>query len=205
MRLWDGFWLPDDEQHLAPMAGDYQADKRAQALAHVKSWRTAVDVGAHCGLWSFHLLRKFQQVIAFEPVEEHRNCFHRNVPGAPRRWSLYGVALGAAPGMVAMERSGITSADCWVAGPGDVPMHRLDDYQIPELDFLKVDCAGGELEVLRGAVATLERWKPIVSVEQKEGKPTARGLPERGAVRFLEGMGAKVLNENGGVFVLGWA
>lgn len=205
MRQFDGFWLPDDEQHLAAMAADYQGDKRAQALAHVKQWRTAIDVGAHVGLWSFHLLRKFQRVVAFEPVEEHRSCFHRNVPSGPRRWSLYGVALGAQPGMVGMQRSGISSADMWVEGEGNIPMHRLDDYEIDDVDFLKVDCAGGELEALRGAVATLERWKPVVSVEQKAGKPTARGLPERGAVAFLEGLGARVLAENGGVIVLGWA
>lgn len=202
MKQVGAVWLPDDEQHLLALAADYQGDKREAALAHVKAWRTAIDAGAHCGLWARHLQHRFRAVHAFEPVEANRDCFARNVEGA--HVYLYACALGDDERRVGMATAPGSSADSAIAGGGDIPMHRLDDFDLDEVDFLKIDCVGYELEVLRGAQRTLERCRPCVSVEQKVGYPTRFGLPERGAVPFLEGLGAVLRAEKNGVYVLSW-
>lgn len=196
-------WLPDGEQHLLALAADYQGDKRDAALRWVKAWRTAIDVGAHCGLWARHLVSRFVAVHAFEPVAENGECFGRNVPAANAY--LYACALGSGSGRVGMGKVPGSSADSAITGTGDIPMHRLDDFDLQEVDFLKVDCVGYELEVLRGARETLERCRPCVSVEQKVGYPERFGLPARGAVRFLEELGAQLRGEKNGVYVLSWA
>ena len=91
MKLVGGVWLPKHETHLVDWMKkmnqvvegklSYQLDKRNLALKYVKNFRTAVDVGGHCGLWSMDLAKRFEQLHAFEPVALHRACFEKNVIG----------------------------------------------------------------------------------------------------------------------------
>ncbi len=53
----------------------------------------------------------------------------------------------------------------------DVRIGRLDDV-LPEnfpVQFIKVDANGGEVDVFRGAMRTLRRWRPFVAFEHGEG------------------------------------
>jgi FkbM family methyltransferase len=51
-------------------------------------------------------------------------------------------------------------------GLATVRMMTVDQLNLSRLDLIKVDVEGMELEVLRGARTTLERFRPIVIVEQ---------------------------------------
>lgn len=46
-----------------------------------------------------------------------------------------------------------------------VPMVKLDDWQLQDLDLIKADVEGMELDVLRGARLTIEHTKPALYVE----------------------------------------
>lgn len=215
MKNIGGVWLPDHEEHLVEWMRKknqvvdgkltYQLDKQQAALAHVKSWRVAVDVGAHCGLWSMHLVKRFSQVWAFEPVAEHRECFNANVKAVGENIPcLVACALGEAPGKVRMQTAHTSSGDTRIGGAGDIDLKRLDDFDLQNVDFIKLDCEGYELFALRGAEATLKRCRPCVIVEQKPGRGQHFGLAERGAVDYLQGLGAKLRREMGGDFILSW-
>ena len=39
-----------------------------------------LDIGANIGLWTLDMCKQFDHVIAFEPVEEFRECLIRNAP-----------------------------------------------------------------------------------------------------------------------------
>jgi FkbM family methyltransferase len=211
-----GVFLPDGETHLVEWMRKvnhridgkltYQWKKIEAALAHVKQWRTAIDVGAHCGLWSMHLAKRFQLVHAFEPVAAHRECFEANLRGAPMTWVLHPMALGEAAGSVRMETARSSSGDTRVAGDGDIPLRRMDEIVLDALpvDFIKLDCEGYELFALRGGESILKRWQPCIIVEQKPGRGQRFGLPEHGAVDYLQGLGAKLRKEISGDFVLSW-
>lgn len=212
MKAIGGVWLPDGEQHLVDWMRKrnqvvdgkltYQYHKLEAALGHVRKWRAAVDVGAHCGLWSMHLVKRFQLVHAFEPVAAHRACFEKNVPG--ERALLYGCALGAKDGGVSIRTAPTSSGDSWVEGSGDIPMKRLDEYDLADVDFIKLDCEGYELLALQGAEETLKRCRPCVIVEQKPGRAQKFGLPETGAVDYLQGLGAILRKAIAGDYVLSW-
>src|SRR5687767_3260791 len=111
MLEYHGLYLPDGEVHLRQWMDkknqivdgkpSYQFHKLTAALEWVTNWRTAIDVGAHCGLMSLHLVKRFACLHAFEPVATHRECFHMNVKGAV----LHPVALGEKPDAIAMHTS----------------------------------------------------------------------------------------------------
>jgi FkbM family methyltransferase len=174
-------------------------------------WRTAIDVGAHCGLWSMHLAKRFVILHAFEPVAAHRACWEANMAvekeaGRIRGEAvLHACALGEQKGFVRIETAPTSSGDSWVDGAGDIPLERLDDLlALDTVDFIKLDCEGYELFALRGGEALLKRCRPCVIVEQKPGRAEKFGLPRTGAVDYLQGLGAKLRREMSGDFVLSW-
>lgn len=212
MKQVGGVWLPAHETHLVDWMKKknqivdgkltYQLDKRNDALKYVKNFRGAIDVGAHCGLWSMDLVNKFGVVHSFEPVALHRECFKRNV--TKNNAVLYPFALGEKEGNISIHTSNTSSGDSWVNGDGDIPLKRLDDFDLHDIDFIKLDCEGYELFALRGGEETLKRCKPCVIVEQKPGRATKFGLDEIGAVKYLQSLGAKLRQEKSGDYILTW-
>jgi FkbM family methyltransferase len=208
-----GVWLPASEQHLDKWMLDmnrrvdgkltYQYHKLEAALKWVTAWRVAVDVGAHCGLWSVHLAKRFGYVHAFEPVALHRECFKLNV--IEPNVELYPWALGMKDGSIAIHTAPTSSGDSWVDGSGDIPLRRLDDcVHLENVDFIKLDCEGYELFALRGGEELLKRCRPCVIVEQKPGRAEKFGLKRTEAVDYLQGLGAKLRKEMSGDYVLSW-
>ena len=210
MKEWRGWWLPAGEQHLIDWMQKinvivdgrptYQWHKMAAALDHVREFRVALDIGGHVGLWSAHLAKRFDTVHAFEPVALHRECFRKNVQS--HNVLLHEVALGAKADRVAMHTAPTSSGDTWVKGPGDIAMITLDSLNLDVVDFVKIDCEGFELFVLRGARETLERCRPTVIVEQKPGKGPQFGLGETDAVKFLQELGYTVRRVISGDYIL---
>lgn len=164
----------------------YQGPKIDMALKYVKQWRTAVDIGAHCGLWSRELVRYFKKVVAFEPLAQHIECFEMNVPSA----TLYEVALGDRDGTVGMhERDDNTGASYIVSKEGNYPLRMLDEYKLQNVDFIKIDVEGYEDNVIRGAETTLIGNRPVLIVEQKPKGLQRMGKEGTPAIRLLTSMG----------------
>jgi FkbM family methyltransferase len=208
-----GIWLPEGEQHMVEWMTKknqrvdgkltYQWDKQCAAMKHCRQFRNAVDIGAHVGLWSMHLVKRFGFVHAFEPVEAHRQCFDANIHEPDRqRIALYPFALGERNGEVGMYTNPTSSGDSWVKGTGDIPLRRLDDFHLDRVDFIKVDCEGYELFALRGAIETILRCRPTICVEQKPRMATKFGLGETDAVSWLESLGAKLQTSISGDYIL---
>lgn len=212
MKQAHGWYWPDHEKHLIDWMDttpplvlngrrSYQGQKQLLALKHCRSFHTAVDIGAHIGLWSFNLAQRFEVVHAFEPVAEHRECFAKNVTAD--EVVLHDCALGVVPGEVCMAVTEGSSGDSKVACGGlPVEMRTLDSFNLRDVDFIKVDCEGYEENVLRGAEQTILHWKPTIIVEQKREMATRFGLRPLGAVEYLKGLGYKQATEYGGDYVM---
>jgi FkbM family methyltransferase len=206
-----GWVWPDHEEHLLHWMREasppiingraaYQGKKQLAAISACKQHRTAIDVGAHIGLWSYNLSRSFRNVEAFEPVANHRECFIANVM-APNV-ILHGYALGALPGRVSINVAPGSSGDSTVQPGDDVEMRRLDEFNIQEVDLIKVDCEGFEENVLVGACETIIKWHPTIIVEQKRDMASRFGLQPLGAVRMLKNMGYVLAKEIGGDYIM---
>lgn len=223
-----GLWLPAHERHLVEWIaqrmqshpaelidgrGSYQYHKLQEALKHCRNFRVAVDVGAHCGLWSMQLAKVFTRIEAWEPVALHRKCFGLNVTGSGGAVvNLHAAALGERSGFSEIATTPGSSGDTWLepqrtAGlkpDGTIPVERLDDFNLRDVDFIKLDCEGYELFALRGGEETLLRCRPCICVEQKPNRAQKYGLAERGALPWLESLGAKLRQEMSGDFIMSW-
>lgn len=196
MKEHNGWWLPDSEVHIPEYlkvmeTPVYQPMHQKDSVKHCTKFRTALDIGAHVGLWARGLTEKFENVVCFEPCDEFADILMKNAPDA----IIHRCALGEMEGSVKMDIDPInTGATHIVRGEeGLVPMLPLDHFNLDRVDFIKIDVEGYELEVIKGGFETFKRNNPVVIVEQK----ARYVVPEQGAhaaVRFLmRGLNYRVL------------
>lgn len=191
----------------------YQGAKIRRALELCQHRRVcALDIGAHIGTWTYYLARHFIRVHAFEPVLLHLECLRRNVAGLSNV-TTWRYALGdhdADGKKVRMERIGPSTGDTVIGGPAHgegVMMATLDSLKRllgDGIDLIKLDCEGYELMALRGGESILVEHKPVVVVEQKPGKASRFMLDDTAAVKYLESLGARVVDEMSGDYFMVW-
>ncbi len=208
MKLVKGVWLPDEEQEMSKFlesfqvdgVGVYQYQKLLEALKHVRNFRTAIDIGAHCGLWSMQLKKRFQLVVAFEPVPEHCAIHAMNCPDA----ELHQVALGDREGTVRLSKGIKSTGDTHITldGEYEARLERLDSFDVKDVDFIKLDCEGYELFALRGGEETIDEYRPVIIVEQKPGKAKSYGLDDTEAVEWLKKKGYSLKAVLAGDYIL---
>ena len=93
-KLVYGWWLPEEDKHFEAYFAKfslevdgrriYQKKHLDRSFHHIKNnpfigQRTAIDIGGHCGFWSYYLGGNFKKVYAFEPVSIFSECFKKNV------------------------------------------------------------------------------------------------------------------------------
>ena len=96
---------------------------------------------------------------------------------SPRNVTIFDVALadshGAATLSIPLDRDGISLEGATIGDnfPPEsceriaVQQRTLDEYELENVGFIKIDVEGKEMAVLRGAQNTLERSRPVLLVE----------------------------------------
>lgn len=209
-----GWWFPDQDTHFAEMLDKnmakghrpvYQEPVRTRSLKFCQHKRTALDIGANVGLWSRDLCRQFDQVIAFEPVEDFRACLQKNVTAS--NLDLRAHALGAEDTTINMiitaHNTGHSHVDTESLGEGTIPMWRLDSLDLPVVDYIKLDCEGYESHILLGGQHMIQRCQPIIVIEDKQHQDVGH-TDTHGAVGIVMSWGAQILDQVRNDVILGW-
>ncbi len=134
---------------------------------------TALDVGAWYGPWTRRLARRADRVVALEPVPEVCAALRGTVPpGVEVINAAASDRGGRAPIWLADgaagESRGLTSLEPRPAvhrRTRSVRLVTVDELDLTEVTFVKVDVEGHEAAVLRGAEKTLRRDRPNLFVE----------------------------------------
>lgn len=172
-QLHDGVVVPDYELLLA------KGYRRFLRPGHV-----VFDVGSHAGLHLaqfLDLIGPSGRAIAFEPIpklahelakryRDRSNVDIRNIALSDKPGCADFLVLHAAIGMSGFKQR---------AGSGNqgaerirVDIDTLDRHaaRVTRLDYIKIDIEGAEIGCLRGARETVNRYRPLISVEY--GMPT---------------------------------
>lgn len=200
------YWMPDTDEHFERLIAkrvknggppQYQDDVRDEAYKYVSDFNIAVDIGANVGLWSKPLTEKFNQVIAYEPLEQVYSCLERNVSGLPVQ--IHKHALGSVNDVVEMVFDEENTGGSFVSevGTGSIQIKRLDDLNLAKFGLLKIDCERHELEVLKGAMDTILRYKPIIVCEQQADTDQCAGM-------YLKSFGAREITNVRKDYIFGW-
>jgi FkbM family methyltransferase len=202
MKNIHGIFLPDHEEHLLGFATgegwSYQHHKLDKAMSYCIKRKQAIDIGGHCGLWSMHLTKLFEDVQAFEPVMAHRECYEMNVQG---NYTLHPIGLGNREMTASIHTTEGSSGDSWVKPGNEVEIKLLDSFNLSP-DFIKMDTEGFEYFICLGGEKTIKEYKPVIIVEQKPGKGKNFGLKDTQAVDLLKSWGYELKDEISGDFIL---
>jgi FkbM family methyltransferase len=215
MREHYGWQFPDFETHLPRMLkksvdkglpAEYQIAVRQRSIELCTQRDVALDIGANVGLWSRDLVKSFDRVIAFEPVAVFRECLEQNVTGA--NFEVRPIALGDQDTMGTMiiteDNSGHSHLDPNTMGAGDVQVVRLDNLNLHDINYIKIDCEGYEYRILQGAEQTIRRCRPIVVIEQKPHDAYSKQYGQFAAVDLLKNWGMIKLDQIRDDWIMGW-
>ena len=216
MREHYGWQFPDFETHLPRMLkksvdkglpAEYQIAVRQRSIELCTQRDVALDIGANVGLWSRDLVKSFGRVIAFEPVALFRECLEQNVTGA--NFEVRPIALGDQDTMGTMiiteDNSGHSHLDPNTMGAGDVQVVRLDNLNLHDINYIKIDCEGYEYRILQGAEQTIQRCRPVVVIEQKPHDAYSKQYGQFAAVDLLKSWGMIRLDQVRDDWIMGWA
>ena len=215
MREHYGWQFPDFETHLPRMLkksvdkglpAEYQIAVRQRSIELCTQRDVALDIGANVGLWSRDLVKSFGRVIAFEPVALFRECLEQNVTGA--NFEVRPIALGDQDTMGTMiiteDNSGHSHLDPNTMGAGDVQVVRLDNLNLHDINYIKIDCEGYEYRILQGAEQTIRRCRPVVVIEQKPHDAYSKQYGQFAAVGLLKEWGMIKLDQIRDDWIMGW-
>lgn len=173
-----------------------------------------VDIGANLGTWSVRMGKKYK-VVAFEPQKSvyYKLCGNIAINNL-RNVDAYNVALGSVEEsgssktltIMSKDKSGSSLDSVKIEnekkvnpdnllGTETVKMMCLDDYNVSNIDLIKLDVEGYEYSVLTGSVKTLkangfpkilfEAWHEEFNIENKNR-----------VFMFLESLGYKIIQVN---------
>lgn len=144
---------------------------------HIGGGRLAVDVGASHGEFALEFAKTYDEVIAYEPLDGARQVigariFPDNVEVRPSAaWNscgkitLYAHSWDKLTGIHRKHPQWDSVSD----KPFDVKAVTLDsDLRGQAPDLVKIDTEGAEVEVLEGAMGTIEKFKPKLMIEVHE-------------------------------------
>src|SRR5580704_1813642 len=211
LRLPFGAWWLVRPAHIGiPISeGKFENAEFAFINKFLRPGMTVLDIGAHHGFYTLLAAKRVGpqgRVFAFEPSTRERKALLRHVRiNGCRNVTVEGLALGSESAdtelfVVEGAKTGCNSlkkpaAD--VAGTlstVQVQVARLDDWlargKITDVDFIKLDVEGGELEVLKGAERMLSgRPRPVILAEVQDVRTLPWGYRAKEIVNHLSSRG----------------
>ena len=158
---------------------NYEINETKLVKGLVKPGWTVIDIGANFGWYSIHfsqLVGPSGKVFSFEPIPDSYEELNSNMQlNSCQNMKTFNTALGNRDDLVSF---GIPEIDGGLSASSQflkcnkqiqATMCRLDNVieekNITNVDFIKVDIEGGELDMLYGAEKLLEQFRPNIMIE----------------------------------------
>lgn len=176
-------WTIDDLTSQQYLLGTYEPYMQAAFAKFVGKGATVYDVGAHAGYHSLLcalLVGPSGRVVAFEPNPRNRESIEHQIAANPN------LSVTVAPYALSDRDATLTldvshgSSQGYVSDHGDfaVEARRLDHLiaseGFPEPDVIKIDVEGHEENVVRGALETIDKSRPVILCDQNDDSTYSR-------------------------------
>lgn len=161
----NGIWVPSNDIHIEDWRSGKPFTQNKCLLKFIdycqaenKKFNHILDIGAWVGTWSLAMNKFCGRVVAFEPDNVHYACLVKNVPDNVETHQL---AIGSEKKMISLSNDDFTQSKR-VIGEGSIPMITIDSLEVDDVDVIKIDVEGYEMEVLKGAEDTLQNVQYVM-------------------------------------------
>jgi len=161
----NGIWVPSNDIHIEDWRSGKPFTQNKCLLKFIdycqaenKKFNHILDIGAWVGTWSLAMNKFCGRVVAFEPDNVHYACLVKNVPDNVETHQL---AIGSEKKMISLSNDDFTQSKR-VIGEGSIPMITIDSLELDDVDVIKIDVEGYEMEVLKGAEDTLQNVQYVM-------------------------------------------
>jgi FkbM family methyltransferase len=188
-KLNNGWLVPGDDIKISSLLENdsdmldpsYEARYRQEIVKHLPNQRTFVDVGANVGIWSLPMTKHFKKIISYEPSRQNIECIKSNIPTGIE---LREKAVADFNGTAEFHQAGKNCGDGKLCRDGvspsyTVPVVKLDDENLTEVDFVKIDTQGWELDVLKGMHNIITTQRPWIMFEVNDDVDLCCALMEQ--------------------------
>lgn len=155
--------------------------------------RVVVQAGGNCGFYIKPYAALFETVYTFEPDPQNFYCLTNNVD--EQNVIKIQACLGDEHKLVGMKvkqkNAGVSRVSEY---PGGYPTFMIDDLGLEVCDLIHLDIEGYEFFALRGAVETIKKCKPIISIEWL-GHNRLYGITDNEIISFLSNLGYREIGK----------
>ena len=172
MKITDqNYAVPEGDTHFGKWVEQHQRldfDQSAlgQYLPLFPEKGVLINVGANIGCYAYAFLKKASEVICFEPNPPVFECLRHNL-GNFSNTKLFNEAISDSIRPFEMgECDGNFGAVPIVhKNNSATKTNYIDNFNFKSIDFMLIDAEGSELNILKGAVKSINKFKPIIVME----------------------------------------
>ncbi len=153
--------------------------------------RTYIDIGAHLGTTIMPMTRLFKNIHGFEPNPPTFELLSQNIAlNDVKNVNVYNCGISNSESSGTIRRHGDNSGCYYIdtSNDGSIKTITLDSLELSDVDFIKIDVAGNELNVLKGAINTIMKYKPLIELEINHCSKTYFGIDPEDIFSFLRSL-----------------
>jgi FkbM family methyltransferase len=195
-------YLGNDLSRQIYVAGCIEPNEFAFLDRYLKAGMTFFDAGANDGIYTVFAAERVGRegvVYTFEPSQREMSRLRHNLALNQLSARIFPMALAdfngtaeldvAGYGHEGLNTLGAFAYDVEGGRQEMVEVARLDDVidrePVERLDAIKIDVEGAELRLLRGAEATLRRYRPVLIFEASEASLRHQGSSVEELLEYL--------------------
>lgn len=162
------------------------------AKNHIQNFRVCLDIGAHVGTSAMRFSKHFENVYSFEPIPDLFECLEYNTQDLDNvhtnniaigekheQVKIYVNTRNSAASVIESKNTADIIASRWgnrkrkdfQKMPSiEVECKTIDSFNFENVDFIKIDTEGYNIEPLKGMINTIKKWSPVIQLERGNGK-----------------------------------
>jgi FkbM family methyltransferase len=184
---------------------EFKDPGHVKLLNLIKKGQTIIDIGANKGHLSIKMSQKAGiegKILAFEPNPITFQKLYKNLTSSTyKNIRAYNLGLGDSEGSFQLitpdekntGRDYLEASSSLTSEAIGVTVKTLDDVlsaEPPErVDLIKIDVEGFEEKVLKGAIETLKKYKPLLFIEIDDNNLKRQSSTAKSVIGFLEQLG----------------
>lgn len=166
--------------------------------------RTYVDIGSHIGTTVMPMSRLYQTVYGFEPNPPTYELLHSNIElNHVNNITIFNFGLSNKDTTGTIKLHGQNSGCFYIdsTGSGDIMLTTLDSLDLKDVDFIKIDVEGNELNVLKGAINTIISCRPLIQLEINHCSQSYFGISPDVILSFMNEIGYSIYARCGNNYI----